>query len=234
MNDPLVHIIIVNYLNWKDSVDCVESILQSDYPHYLVYIVDNNSPNDSVKHLLEWGKEKNLRHFKKEELNITIWETMGRINLISNDRNGGFAAANNIIIRELTGKTGYVWLLNPDTVIEKNTLSELVHFNEVNGKQLVTGAIIKSYQTKKTILYGGGALQPSLARVLPAKKSGNIKTLDYISGTCLFTATGNFEKYGLLPEEYFLYWEEADWCWKAKQDGAQLRVCENAICYDKI
>lgn len=234
MKASLVHIIIVNYLNWKDSIECVESILQSDYADYIVYIVDNNSPNDSVNRIMDWGKEKNLQYLKNDVSTVGMDDSKARINLISNDINGGFAAANNLVIHQLMGKTGYVWMLNPDTVIENNTLGELVRFNEKNGRETITGAIIKDYKTKKTILYGGSGLNPGLSSVFPVKQTGDINKLAFISGTCLFTSISNFEKHGLLPEEYFLYWEEADWCRKAKINGAQLAVCESAICYDKI
>ena len=38
----------------------------------------------------------------------------------------------------------------------------------------------------------------------------------------------------MLPEEYFLYWEETDWCYRAKNKGYSLLLCETAICYDKV
>ena len=49
-----------------------------------------------------------------------------------------------------------------------------------------------------------------------------------------FTRANNFNTVGLLPENYFLYWEETDWCYTAKLKGYQLLVCPDAICYDKI
>jgi GT2 family glycosyltransferase len=57
--------------------------------------------------------------------------------------------------------------------------------------------------------------------------------IDYISGGSFFTHLGNFRQYGLLPEEYFLYWEETDWCHHVKESGVQFQVCESAVCYDK-
>jgi GT2 family glycosyltransferase len=66
------------------------------------------------------------------------------------------------------------------------------------------------------------------------QKENAIPKLDYISGACLFTHTSNLRKIGLLPEKYFLYWEETDWCYLARQSGCQFYVCHTAICYDKI
>jgi GT2 family glycosyltransferase len=47
------------------------------------------------------------------------------------------------------------------------------------------------------------------------------------------TKASNFRELGVLPEEYFLYWEETDWCFRARQAGYELAVCTTAICYDK-
>ena len=58
--------------------------------------------------------------------------------------------------------------------------------------------------------------------------------MDYISGGSLFTHINSFNDLGLLPEEYFLYWEETDWCYRAKKKGYELRLCEKAVCYDKV
>ena len=66
------------------------------------------------------------------------------------------------------------------------------------------------------------------------KGLGNLSRLDFISGGCLFTHAINFKRNGLLPEKYFLYWEETDWCYHARKKGCLLNVCTAAVCYDKI
>jgi GT2 family glycosyltransferase len=84
------------------------------------------------------------------------------------------------------------------------------------------------------LFYGGFKVNFLSATVSLIKDTASSHRLDYISGGCLFTHTSNWKKIGLLPEEYFLYWEETDWCYRAKQSGCCLRVCTTAICYDKI
>ena len=59
-------------------------------------------------------------------------------------------------------------------------------------------------------------------------------SLDYISGACLFAHTSILKKVGLMSEVYFLYWEETDWCHRAKKCGFEFLVCPNAVCYDKV
>jgi GT2 family glycosyltransferase len=58
MTYPKVYIILLNYNNWADTIECLESILRNDYPNYQVVVVDNNSPNNSMKYLKAWAEGK--------------------------------------------------------------------------------------------------------------------------------------------------------------------------------
>jgi GT2 family glycosyltransferase len=120
-------------------------------------------------------------------------------------------------------------------VVTETTLAELAAFAIQQPLNSITGAMIKSYTGNRELLfYGGGMINFLSATVSVCRKPGDISGLDYISGGSLFTHATNFKKHGLLPEEYFLYWEETDWCYSAKQDGYRLTVCTSAICLDKI
>ncbi len=56
--EPKVSIIILNWKNWADTIECLESILRIDYPNYQVIIVDNNSPNNSMEYIKSWAEGK--------------------------------------------------------------------------------------------------------------------------------------------------------------------------------
>jgi GT2 family glycosyltransferase len=58
MTYPKVYIILLNYNNWADTIECLESVLRNDYPNYQVIVVDNNSPNNSMKYLKAWAEGK--------------------------------------------------------------------------------------------------------------------------------------------------------------------------------
>ena len=55
-NWPKVAIIILNYNNWQDTIECLESVLRNDYPNYQVIVIDNGSPNNSIEYIKEWAK----------------------------------------------------------------------------------------------------------------------------------------------------------------------------------
>ena len=52
------YIIILNYNNWQDTIECLESVLRNDYPNYQVIVIDNGSPNNSIKYIKAWAEER--------------------------------------------------------------------------------------------------------------------------------------------------------------------------------
>ncbi len=155
--------------------------------------------------------------------------------LIQNPVNNGFAAGNNVALRTLANEEGYIWLLNPDVVIQPTTMSSLVRFAENNPDNAIIGSVIR-YQAnpEKVYIYGGAHIYFRSASIRVLTKREELPALDYIAGGALFTRAAQYKLLGLLPEKYFLYWEEADWCYEAKKKGHPMLVCDEAICFDKI
>jgi GT2 family glycosyltransferase len=172
---------------------------------------------------------------KKDIPQLNQVSTIPNLIFLQNDSNEGFAAANNIMLELLRNTDSYIWLLNPDMIVTKTTLSELLTDAFKKPRNTVIGTLTKSYAEKNQILFlGGGEINFATATVRMIRNKKNIDRLDYISGSSLFTHASNFLEVGLLPEDYFLYWEETDWCQQAISHGVKLTVCSSAICYDKI
>ena len=126
-------------LNWngdEDTIECLESLKNLDYPNFDVYLVDNNSENQSIHSIINYlnnysfynsvvvEKEDLLGFEKNEETNLVF---------ILNDTNAGFAGGNNVALNYIKDNivSGYVMLLNNDTVVSENLLTGLVNkFNE--------------------------------------------------------------------------------------------------------
>ena len=148
--DPNVSIIIVNWNGWKESIECLESIYQINYPNYNVILVDNNSEDDSIDKIKEYCKGKiqiksKFIEYNKNNKPLTIIEYSEKeINnenheetvpakknliLIKNDSNYGFAKGNNIAIKYSMKNLNpdYILLLNNDTVVSPNFLTKLVN-----------------------------------------------------------------------------------------------------------
>jgi GT2 family glycosyltransferase len=250
---PKVYIIILNYKIWQDVIECLESVFRSRYDNYTVIVIDNDSQNASIEHLIAWT-EKNTDvsqfpyskghlqkpiaylHFQNKDLDASINPTsFPSLVFLQNEQNLGFAEGNNIALRLIMGQDAYVWLLNPDMVVQENTLDELIHCVSKKHDKVIAGAVLKSYaEPGKILLYGGGKINFAAGTVDIIDQVKDIPSLNYISGGALLTHTRHLRDIGLLPERYFLYWEETDWCYRAQEKGYELHVCLSAICYDKI
>jgi len=234
-----VYIVILNYRHWEDARDCLDSVLQSDYPGYSVFLIDNHSGNQSIEKIAAWlagtGRAGQQVITGSDLLQRTGLPEYPGVTFVQHDRNDGFAAGNNLVLRLLKEEDAYVWLLNPDMTIEKDTLRRLVQFMGTRPEKTIAGAQVRSWSDNQRVLfYGGGRVNRWSGTVQMIRHPKKIHKLDYISGGSLFVHARQVTALGLLPETYFLYWEETDWCYRAKLKGYRLAVCEDALCYDKI
>lgn len=135
----------------------------------------------------------------------TLHERFPEITVERSNTNLGFTGGNNYWLKKLKGQYPYVVLLNQDTIITGNFVSPLLQAMESNTKIAAcgpTGASI-SLWTGKVISDGGD---------------------DCIVGYCVMLRSAVLETIGLLTDKYFAYYEEADWCYQAKQAGYRCQV----------
>lgn len=184
-NEEKVYIILVNYKNWLDTIDCIESILQNNYRNYQIVIVDNNSNNDSVKRIIHWINQinndnyyyeksnSNIDKFQKARISYILYsekeveeykinkkknELNNLIIIIQSKNNYGFAAGNNIAIKYILkkGDCRYILLLNNDTIIESHLLEKLITAAKANKNIGIVGAKIFYYNKKNRIWFNSG------------------------------------------------------------------------------
>ena len=233
-----VYIIIVNYIKWQDTLECLESVFRSSYKNFSVIVIDNDSKNDSLEHLAKWAASHSFKYvfFQKKDINNSFDPlSLPRLTFIQSDVNAGFAAGNNIALRLLQEQDAYFLLLNPDTIVQEDMLEEMTKFAAQRPSRAIIGARILSLTGNRELLfYGGATINFMTSTITPTRKISVTPPLDYIHGACFFSHTSNLRMVGLLPEMYFLYWEESDWCFRARQLGCEFHVCPSAICYDKI
>lgn len=262
MNEK-VYIIILNYNGWKDTIECLESVLKSDYSNYQIIVIDNNSPNNSMNKIINWvegkqevvyDKQSQLKHLsqpfepkpleyiyytKEEAIKGGIKEKEKKLNnpiiLIQAGENRGFAAGNNIGIKYALAKNDfeYIWLLNNDTVIEKSTLCSLIKYSSSRNLGISGSALFYYDSPRKLQAYGGtiNKFFGTSKHILKIEKIN--KSLDYVVGASFLINRKVIDKIGLLPEEYFLYFEEIDYCFNAKYNGFTLGIDINSIVFHK-
>ncbi|WP_205503243.1 glycosyltransferase family 2 protein [Rufibacter psychrotolerans] len=254
----LVYIVIVNYKRWTDTMECLESLLRSTYSHFRVVVIDNDSQNNSVQHLADWAAGKQaftcpnprLQHLfsspRKQELTfctlteeeleaVDVSAPAPLLTLVQARNNHGFAAGNNLFLKKLLTTESYVWMLNPDMVVEEDTLRHLVACAQHQPAKVILGSRVKSYEAPThTLNLGAGKINSYTGTVSMVHSASEQAEIDYISGGALFTSAASFRDLGLMEESFFLYWEETEWCYRAKRQGYRLQVCEDAVVYDKI
>ncbi len=206
MNYPKVFIIILHYGEVKDTMECLSSLGGLAYPNFEVVVVDNDPEN------------------RLEELNFKY----PCIKLV-NGENLGFAGGNNAGIKyALDRKADYILLLNNDTVIEPDFLKILVGAGEKNEEIGILGPIIYKLGTKEPHFAGGKI------NWLYTKAEHRPGAEDYITGACLLIKRKVIERIGLMPEDYFLYFEDAEWCLKARRAGFFCKVVPEAKIWHKV
>ncbi len=163
-----VSVIILNWNGWEDTIECLESLYQIDYPKYDVLVVDNNSTDESIERIREYcegnikpeskfytynpdNKPIKIYEYNNKDLSKTKFDgkpdgyndrsSDERLILIKNDENYGFAEGNNIGIRFSlkTLQPEYLLLLNNDTVVEPHFLTKMVNTGESNKNIAVIG-----------------------------------------------------------------------------------------------
>lgn len=181
MKYPRVSIIIINWNGWKDTIECLESVYQIDYPNFDVIVVDNNSLDDSLEKIKEYSSGKLLVEsdffcYKAENKPLHIAEymedeTLSNIKgpdliIIKNKGNLGFPGGNNIGINFALKHyaPNYLLLLNNDTVVHPGFLTELILEGEYNKDVGILGPKIYYYDNPDVIWSAGCKISWKLAR----------------------------------------------------------------------
>ena len=169
--------------------------------------------------------------------------------LIQTGKNLGFAGGNNVAIRYALAKDDfeYIWLLNNDTVIEKNALFKLVQkfekYKKSEKKIGIVGSKLLYYDNPNIIQGVGGIYNKWFATSkhlgVFEKDEGQYDTdeilskIDYIIGASMLVDKNFIKEVGLMCEDYFLYFEELDWVLRGKEMGYQLGYCWESRVYHR-
>jgi GT2 family glycosyltransferase len=209
MNDPKVSIIVLNWNGKEDTIECLNSLNNITYPNYDIVLVDNGSTDGSAAFF--------SKHYPK-------------VKIITNRENMGFAEGNNIAIKHLLKtNTEYVLLLNNDTIVDREFLTELIKVIEKNPRIGIVGPVICDYKNPNLVQSAGVKINWNTGNqnVLYANKKyaeipNKLIYVDYIAGCALLCKLKFYTELGFLNPKYFAYWEETDLCIRAKKAGYEV------------
>lgn len=230
-----VVIIIVNWNGLKDTLECLGSVekLNLDGLNLSIIVVDNASSDNSV------------REISKRFPMLTV---------IKNIQNVGFAEGNNIAIRQQKNQNNdYIFLVNNDTILEKNCLKNLVESMEKDKKTGIISPKIyfaknfeyhkeryKENERGKIIWYAGGQIDwnnvfcshRGVDDVDIGQYEKEIET-DFVSGCGMLIQKEVINEIGLFDKNFFMYQEDVDFCIRAKNKGWKIKYNPSGIMWHK-
>jgi GT2 family glycosyltransferase len=217
---PHVSIILLNWNQPELTMACIESLNKITYPSYDIWLVDNGSHDGSVPYIRERCKT---------------------ITLIENSYNMGFTGGNNVAIkRAMDAKADYILLLNNDTEVDAEFLNQLVSVAEADPAIGVVGPKILYFDHPDIVWSAGGAVsQYGQAHHLGENERdsgspGVVKDVDYVTGCALLIKRAVIERIGSLDERFFIYFEETEWCARARRAGFRVVYAPQARVWHKI
>ncbi len=226
MNQLDLSIIIVSYNTADITVEAIQSIISTAKNiQYEIIVVDNNSTDNSVEEIQKL-KGKSQKHNSK-------------IKIVENKENYGFSKANNIGVKQATGR--YVLFLNSDTVVHEKTLDGMVEWMDQNPK--VGAATCKLVMPNGEIDDASHRGFPTplrsffhfsgIARIFPRSRFfngyhlgwNNIDTaheIEALAGAFMITRHEAGEQIGWWDEDYFWYGDDLDFCYKLSKNGWKI------------
>ena len=214
-----LEIIIVNFQSTDHILGCLKSLYDSLGGIRTTVFIQDNGSTDGVDRIEE--------HFPQ-------------VHLHRNRTNIGFAAAVNKVVRK--GDAPFILLLNPDTTVSPGLLQETLALMEksphtaIIGPRVLDGdgrlqASARRFPNALTALFGRQSL---LSRLWPNNRFTRINltahtctdqdpiAVDWVSGACMLVRREAVAKVGLMDENFFMYWEDADWCRRMRLKGWQV------------
>jgi GT2 family glycosyltransferase len=217
-------VIIVSYNTRELLKECLQSIYKNTKDiSYEIFVVDNNSTDQTVQ---------------------MVKENFQEVKLIENKENRGFAGANNQALKQSRGRN--VLLLNSDTKVLQDSLNKMVAF--IDGRQDVSAVGCRLLNTDMSLqpsCYRFPSLMPIIAHIfhlwifpglkrsflltsLEMQKYDRIHKVDGVRGACLLAKRSVLSRVGYLDEDYFMYAEEIDWCYRMKKAGLNVYYFPNS------
>jgi GT2 family glycosyltransferase len=208
MTLPLVSSVILNTNRQKDTMECLTSLDKSTYFNHKVIVLDNHSTDGSVE---------------------AIRSKFPSVQVVKLEENLGYAGNNNVGIEyALEQGADWVFVLNEDTILDEECLTNLVSVGESDKRIGVLGPMVYHHDEPEVIQTAGGKFGPRWEAYhlsVDERDVGQYEEphlVDWISGCGIMVRREVIEQVGLIDERYFYFWEETEWCLRAGRSGWKI------------
>lgn len=216
-------IILLNYNNWQDTVECIHSLKNSCVQDSNILVIENCSADNS---------------FEKLSIEFPF------IKILNMDKNLGFTGGNNMGIKHaFENNFEYAILLNNDTIVEeKNSIQRLIDELDKNGEVTLGTGRILYYPQKDMIWYDGGKLIKwrGMAVHFNYRKNkrefelnNKSRNIDFISGCFTCIRLRDLHRLGYMDENFFIYLDDIEYSARAVKNNLKLKYVPEAVIYHK-
>ena len=213
-----VAVVVLNWNGLAETIECLESLHQSDYPRLEVIVVDNGSTDGSCP---------------------AIKERFPDVCLIENQSNWGFVRGNNRGMADgLERGADLLFVLNNDTILRPDCITELVNAIEGDPTIGIVGPLMQRTLRPDLVDMGGDfnfwTGDVRLRHFVLSIGGGDVQPIDYVWGCGLMVRAEVVQSIGLFAERYGAYYEDADFCMRARAVGYRTVVATRAWMVHKV
>jgi GT2 family glycosyltransferase len=213
VTSPLICCVLINWNGWRDTLPCLQSLAAQDYPALHVIVVDNASTDESLS---------------------KIAAAFPDVELIEAGGNLGFAGGCNVGIRRgLEMGAEWIWLLNNDTVAPADTLTKLVSAGS-GGRVGIIGTVLRFLHDPAQIqAWGGGKMFPWMGYVRHFTAPAPFGEDTFLTFASVLIRRELLLEIGMLDERYFMYFDDSDFCFRARKAGWNLAIAADTAVLHK-
>lgn len=219
---PKISAILLNYNNEQFTIDCLQSLRHVTYSNLEPIVIDNGSKPESIQ---------------------AVKAAAGKALVVELGKNLGFTGGNNAGLKfALDNGADYIILLNNDTIVAPDMFDILIDTMEKDPSIGVVGPMIYYYDSPDLIWSVGGTINwkngnTSMVGLNETDKGQYGETpqsTDFVTGCALLARRDVWEKIGGLDENFFIYYEETEWCVRAARAGFKIVYVPTAMMWHKI
>lgn len=231
----MINVLIVSYHKPKETLRAIESVLHSQVPVRI--LLCDQSADDAYAHELQ-SLISHIHHehwyLQSSEFVCVDINSNAPLRYIRNKHNGGFAAGVNVLLRfcqeQSLNAYGY-FLLNDDAWLEPTALRTLALFAQEHPQAVIAGMALYEAENPNLLQTLGGRIHPIFATANEIIQRNQIGLVDYVNGAAMYISDAAMVQLGYMDESFFMYYEETDYCFRARKMNIPLYVLSEAKVY---